>query len=116
MGIFNLFKGKSFLAKKINKIESEIKSTISDHFKGSFWIFRYGSYDINPKYLVIWVCVDLENEKEELASDIDLMKKLRQILTDNSYPAEAIPYVHIGYESQETVDKTSNGNWHYHFK
>ena len=34
----------------------------------------------------------------------------------HDYPADAQNNVHIGFESQETVDRESDGNWYLHFK
>ena len=76
----------------------------------------YGAYKIDPKNLVFWICVQSDEEKLRLQSDLNLMKTLRQVLSQFDYPANAADKVHIDFESQETVDRESNGNWFIHFK
>lgn len=44
------------------------------------------------------------------------MNSLRNILAVHEYPIEGRPFVHIGFESEETVARESGGNWYYHFK
>lgn len=41
---------------------------------------------------------------------------LRQLLVKHDYPEEARQFVKIDFESQETVQRQSNGNWFEHFK
>jgi hypothetical protein len=53
---------------------------------------------------------------EHLAGNIELMSALRALLERHEYPSESQKFVHIGFESQETVDRESKGNWYYHFK
>ena len=84
--------------------------------QAKYWVEWYGAYDIDPKYLVIWICVESDKVKSDLNSDSDLVNKLREILIKHNYPEKAVPLVHIGFESQETVDKVSNGDWSLHFK
>lgn len=36
--------------------------------------------------------------------------------TSRHYPAESQRFIHIGFESQETVNRESKGNWYHHFK
>jgi len=38
------------------------------------------------------------------------------LLKKHNYPIYALQFVYIGFESQETVDRESNGNWYHHFK
>ncbi len=44
------------------------------------------------------------------------MNSLKEVLIKHDYPKEAIDLVHIGIESQETVERESDGNWYNHFK
>jgi hypothetical protein len=41
---------------------------------------------------------------------------LRDVLVQHGYPAAARDHVHIGLESQETVDRDAGGNWWHHWK
>lgn len=79
-------------------------------------IHWYGAYHIDPKYLVIWVCVKTDKEKIALSSDAGLLMRLRMVLDDVEYPKAARKSVHIGFESSETVNRESEGNWYQHFK
>jgi hypothetical protein len=116
MGIFDIFQSKKSLKRKIKTIEQEIKKTVSMSFSGKFSILRYGAYDIDPKHLVFWICVDTDEIKDKLENDKDLNNELRNIFVKNEYPKDSINNVHIGFESQETVDRESNGDWYMHFK
>jgi hypothetical protein len=115
MNIFNKF-SKTDLKKKIIKIKKDIELTIPEFFNGSFSVVFYGSYEINPKYLVFWICVNTDYEKEQLKNNSKLNQNLRKILIDNNYPIEAVDDVFIGFESEETVLRESDGDWHIHFK
>ncbi len=46
----------------------------------------------------------------------DLLPRLKQLLDKYNYTTMARDLVHIGFESQETVDRESDGNWFLHFK
>lgn len=116
MEIFDIFKKPNPLKEKIKLIEKEIKKTVSLFCKYNFSIFKYGSYEIDPKYLTIWICVETDLVKEELNNSQDLGNQLRNLLHKHEYPREAISGVFIGFESQETVNRESQGDWYLHFK
>jgi hypothetical protein len=97
-------------------IKDHITQIIKRSCSEKFFIYWYGAYDLDPKYLVYWVCVKTDNMKAKLESDRDLNSELRQLLEAHEYPIEAREFVHLGFESQETVDKKSGGNWYQHFK
>lgn len=117
MGIFNIFQSnKNTLKRKIIKIKKDIERIIETVCDENFSVLYYGSYDIDPKYLVYWICVDSDEMKNKLKNDNALNKQLRYILIQNEYPTEAIELVHLGFESEETVKRDSNGDWYTHFK
>ena len=116
MGLFNIFQSKNPLKRKIKTIEEEMKKILSMNFDKKFSILHYGAYDIDPKHLVFWICVDTDEIKEQLQNNDELNKELRNVLIRNNYPKEAIDSVYIGFESQVTVDRESNGDWYLHFK
>ncbi len=105
-----------FLALKVRLIKSDISKLIGTVCKEKFWVTWYGSYDIHPKHLVFWICVQTDREKHKLISDAALMCSLRTILETRDYPVNGRSFVHIGFESEETVARESDGNWHYHFQ
>lgn len=104
------------LEKKIEFIKEEMKKIISLHCNEDFSILHYGAYEINPKYLVFWICVETDKMKVKLKNNKNINKNLRELLLKNNYPKEAINDVYIGFESKETVDRESKGDWHLHFQ
>lgn len=107
---------KKLLKQKIQNIKASIQQLIPLFCSEKFDITWYGAYDIDPKYLVYWICVQTDQTKHEMQNNIQLNKELRQLLEEYEYPIEAQKFVSIGFESQETVNRESNGNWWYHFK
>jgi hypothetical protein len=81
-----------------------------------FSVIHYGANDIHPRYLVFWICVQSDRERDRLRADTALMERLRHTLLEVDYPPEGRDEVAIGFESQETVDRVSDGNWYYHWK
>ncbi|RZJ91407.1 MAG: hypothetical protein EOO20_05115 [Chryseobacterium sp.] len=104
------------MKRKILDIVDSIKTIFQSFSEEKFWIDWYGAYDIDPKNLVIWICVESDQAKSTFQSSPELMNKLREVLVKHNYPEQAIPFVYIGFESQETVDRDSGGNWYHHFK
>jgi hypothetical protein len=116
MNIFKLLIPKKSIKRKIIDIEEDVKIEIKSVFKERFWINRYGAYKIDPKYLVLWICVETDEQKLKLKSNKILKSKWNNILIKNNYPESARPFVCFDFESQETVERESNGNWFEHFK
>jgi hypothetical protein len=79
-------------------------------------VFRYGAYWIHPRHLAIWVCVRTDAAKEQLSRNDAYWRTLRSFLERYHYPKEGREEVHLGVESQETVDRESQGDWFQHFK
>lgn len=73
-------------------------------------MFWYGAVDIDPKHCVIWACVKTDSEKQLIKADTTFLELCKDILFDMGYPQETRPYVLVGCESQETVDRESKGN------
>ena len=105
-----------FLALKVQLIKRDISQLIRTVCKEKFWVTSYGAYNIHPKHLVFWICVQTDREKQKLISDAALMDSLRTILETRNYPINGRSFVHIGFESEETVARESDGNWLYHFQ
>jgi hypothetical protein len=106
----------SALPRKVRKIETGITAIVSVEATEPFWVTHYGAIDIDPRYLVYWICVHSDAERDRLAANHDLIAQLRELLTIYGYPAESRQHVHIGFESQETVNREAGGNWFYYWK
>jgi hypothetical protein len=116
MNIYKILFSEKSMKGKIIRIEDYIKKMIILHCKEKFWIEWYGAYDIDPKNLVFLICVQTDKMKKQLELESDLINSIRFLLNKYNYPDEAIKYVHIGFESQETVDRESQGDWYIHLK
>ncbi|RBP47244.1 hypothetical protein DES53_10141 [Roseimicrobium gellanilyticum] len=104
------------IAQVTNRIEREIEKIASEASKEKVWVTHYGANDIHPRHLVYWICVRSDHEKDRLQRDVLLNTRLRELLTIHNYPVEGREEVHIGFESHETVDRESGGNWWVHWK
>jgi hypothetical protein len=101
---------------KIMWIKRRLRREVRGYIKEDFWIHWYGAYWIDPKHVVYWICVKSDLQKDKLVNDMDLAGRLRSLLNEANYPSSAIASVHIVFESQETVDRESNGSWYIHWK
>jgi len=97
-------------------VERAITDEVGRRAKEKFWVTHYGANDIHPGHLVYWIVVRSDHEKRRLEADSALMAVLRDLLVRHDYPIEGRDGVHIGFESQETVDRESGGNFYHHWK
>lgn len=102
--------------KKVESIKHAITATVRAVTREELWVHYYGAYTIDPKCLVYWICLKTDNEKQRLQADEVLTRRLRDYLIQYDYPPEGRDSVHIGFESQETVDRESDGDWFQHWK
>ena len=72
------------------------------------WI---GAVAIDPKNCAIWVKTDRDFGRDDLAQDASFRDGVYEALKRCRYPPEAIPYVDLAIQSQQTVDRTFKGNW-----
>ena len=107
---------KKPLTKKLLAVEREFYQIMKLSYGIHFWINWYGAYEIAPRNVVFWICIETDLVKDSLSRNKDLETQLRSAFTKFQYPAHAIPFIYIGFESQETVNRESGGNWHHHFK
>lgn len=98
------------------RIELAIKNMVERYVHEKFWVTHYGANDIHPRHLVYWICVESDEEKKRLVDEKDLGKQLRALLVEHGYPIPGRHEVHIGFESKQTVDRESGGNWWHHWK
>lgn len=101
---------------KIRNISDDMKKLIELQCDEAFYIDWYGAYDIDPKYLVYYIGVKTDTQRGKLIRNKALNADLRKLLIEHDYPEAARKHVYIKFESQETVDRESNGNWYHHFK
>ena len=116
MSFFNTLFQKDPLRDSVIFINDNIENIMPDHTDEKFNIIWYGDYHADPKSLVYWICVQTDKEKHALLADVGLNKKLRLLLDKYEYPEDARSSVRMGFESQEAVDRESNGSWDVHFK
>ena len=114
--LMNIFNSSNSTKRKIHCIIDDMKEIVSTVCSEKFWINWYGAYEIDPKHLVVWICIETDATKTHLELNSELATALRNTLTKHNYPEQARESVCIGFESQETVDRESNGNWYDHFK
>ena len=116
MNVFKLFYSNGSMKRKILNIKEDMGKIVSEYCNEKFWVDWYGAYEIDPRHLVFWICVNSDAMKLNLKSNSELVTKLRGLLLKYNYPENARPSVTIDFESQETVDRESNGNRYHHFK
>jgi len=100
---------------KIWRIEAAIrKLVIAEGFNPMVWSF--GVYYIDPKYLIFVVGVPTDDAKERLKSNSSFTASMTELLSKFNWPIQARHEVVFDIESQETVDRETNGNWWHHYK
>lgn len=100
---------------KIWRIEAGLRALLrSAGIQPRVWSF--GAYYIDPKYLVFVVGVSTDKEKDQLRADGEFLGKMRTLLDRMKWPELARGLVQFDIESQETVDRGTNGHWWYHYK
>ena len=106
---------KFLLKRKIRRIESELRKMLrSKGIKPNVWSF--GAYYIDPKHLVFVVGVSTDHEKASLKNSPDFGAQMRGLLDKYNWPIAARSAVSFDVESQETVERETDGNWWYHYK
>ena len=116
MNILKFFYPKDSLKRAILNIKEDIKKDVSEVCSETIRIDSFGAYEIDPKKLVFFVCVKSDQMKMKSKEDKILNEKLRELFIKYKYPKNAIEYVPINFESQETVDRDYEGNWYYYYK
>jgi hypothetical protein len=116
INILKIFIKKYSLKRKILNIVHDIKAEVKAHCNQRFWINWYGAYEIDPKNLAIWVCVKTDKTKLKLTSNTELKTRINYLFIKYDYPIHERSGVQVDFESQETVDRESHGNWYQHFK
>ncbi|MBF00218.1 hypothetical protein [Flavobacterium coralii] len=83
-----IFTFKTRLSVKIRKIEKEFNTVTKQqiHNKEHISILRYGAYDVDPKYLVIWIITQSDKVRDDLKNNEVLKKLLREKFYYVDYP------------------------------
>jgi len=106
---------KLLLKWKIWRIETELKNLLKmTGIKPLVWSF--GAYYIDPKHLVFVVGVPTDKEKEQLKANTDFNNTMKALLAKYNWPVTARKHVVFDIESQETVDRETDGHWWYYYK
>lgn len=111
-----LFSRNSDIGEITNRVEAMITRIVASQTSENHWVTHYGANYLHPRHLVFWICVQSDRERNRLQADSVLIARLRQTLVDANYPLEGREDVFIGFESQETVDRQSEGSWYNHWK
>ncbi|MCA9617118.1 MAG: hypothetical protein H6721_13540 [Sandaracinus sp.] len=104
------------LTEAVRRAEKRMCDIVSRKLGRPVTPLSYGSLDVDPGLLVIWIRVRTDQEKEQLSADEPLKESLRRELFEEGYPEEAARRAFLGFESQETVDRESSGDWWGHFR
>jgi len=116
MSIFNFLYPKNNIKRKILDIKDEIRKEASKITSEKVRVDYFGAYDIDPKNLAFWICIESDKEKNKLKSDALLMNIFQNLLIKYNYPKSAVGFVFIDFQSQETIDREYEGNWYYFYK
>jgi hypothetical protein len=80
------------------------------------WISIIGAIDVDPKHLAFWVATDKDWERDQLLDDLSFRPDCLQALLQCGYPEEAVQFVGVAVESQQTVDRDFLGRWYWAMK
>jgi hypothetical protein len=94
------------------RAKREMKSIVRRLYPEALVLSRQGATAISPKHLAFCILTNTDNERDLLRRDPETYHQLRDALLRSGYPHDAIPLVHFGIQSRETVDRDYQGDWH----
>lgn len=95
----------------IRRARREIREVARKRIPGADVFSHQGATAINPAYLAFCVTTTTDKERDLLSHDTEIYREFCDALKRAGYPEDAIPRVHFGIESQETVDRDYGGRW-----
>ncbi len=101
---------------EIKRCRDALGRQFSDRLGTEVRTTSYGAVDISPVHLAIWIITDADAQRDQLLALPDFIQTCRAALVASGYPPEAVPHVHFGAASEETVLRDWGGNWWHFFK
>ena len=106
----------SSLERLISNIKGDLRNLLKDYTKEKVNIYDYGITPTNLNNFALCIIVASDAEKQRLFQLSTLNETIWGIFKKRNYPIDAIQNVQIKYESRETIQRESKGNWNYHFR
>lgn len=107
---------RSAAAGALRRAEKQMCAAVAERSRERVFSIAYGSIDVDPGLVSLWICVQTDDEKARFSGDDAFVASLREMLVGAGYPEEGARRVFVGFESQETVDRESSGDWWGHFR
>jgi len=95
----------------IRRGRAEIKKIVKLRVNDADVLSFAGATAINPGHLSFLIKTKTDKERDALREDPKIYQQFRSALKKAGYPETTNPVVHIGIESQETVDRDYGGSW-----
>lgn len=102
----------------LRKIRKKILKTVKSYTGEKISLFDYGnvSPDLTSRKHVFCIIVSTDDEKHFLKKNKNLNNMLNHLLCETNAENSGKHKIDFLFESQETIDRESNGNWFEHFK
>jgi len=107
---------RSAAASALRRAEKQMCAAVAERSRERVFSIAYGSIDVDPGLVSLWICVQTDDEKARFSGDEAFVASLREMLVGAGYPEEGARRVFVGFESQETVGRESSGDGWGHFR
>lgn len=95
----------------IQRAKREIRKAARRRFANARVFSRQGATRISPGHLAFCILTDTDEQRDRLRQDPKIYEDFRDALIKAGYPVNTNPAVHLGIQSQETVDREYGGSW-----